>query len=191
MIRSVLAIALLCAAARTASAADPFASAPPVSTTDPSADASFWHGLHVGSEVFASAGSHKTGGFGAAAFAGYDHQFDNSVILGVDVGVGRGLYHIGSSGVRGYDFATTSVKVAYPVGQFTPFVGGYGVFARPDSTPAAFASPFDTANNLFSSGPGLRASGGVTAGFDYAINNNLSVGMLMSVGAGRGGGGAP
>ena len=61
-------------------------------TVDPTWDP--WAGLYVGTGVSAWGGKGVKGGFGAEGYIGYDHIFDNGVILGVRAsgGYGPGLW---------------------------------------------------------------------------------------------------
>jgi opacity protein-like surface antigen len=145
-----------------------------------------WSGLYVGSEVMAAFAKGSKPGFGGAAFAGYNRELANNLVIGVQASAGYAPYLFASGPARGFNFAETTAKVGYDMGRFMPYVTVGVAFAKPDAFgPPAFTGAADSMNSLFSSGGDLRAFGTVGAGFDYAINNNLSFGMEVRTNAGR------
>jgi outer membrane immunogenic protein len=145
-----------------------------------------WTGLYVGSELSASfAKGVKGGRFGGAAYAGYNREFDNNLVLGVDAKAGYAPSMF-AHGPRGFNFAETDVKVGYDMGRLMPYVTAGVALAKPNQWGVpAYTGATDAMNNLFSSGDGLRGIGTVGAGVDYAINNNLTVGVAVSVSHGN------
>jgi len=101
---------------------------PPASPATPSA----WSGFYVGSEVFAISGSGRgmKGGVGGAADFGYNHEFNNNIVLGVEEKVGYAPSLFRNSHYSGFDFSITNVKVGYDMGQFMPYVTMGGVLEK-------------------------------------------------------------
>lgn len=138
-----------------------------------------WAGLYVGAGVSGWGGKGVKGGFGGEGYVGYDHAFDNGVVLGVRASSGYApLLMTAPSGLSqftGTAYAGGSATVGYRMGQLTPFVIAEVDIARP--TRFASLSPFDTVNAAFS-GPGAaQAVGAVGVGAIYRFNNNFSFGV--------------
>ncbi len=152
----------------------------------PQSSKSIWSGLYVGSEVFAFSSKGAKGGFGGAVYAGYARELPNNVILGVSAATGYAPSLWPYSRFRGFDFGATNVTLGYDMGRLTPYVTSGLVLAKPVTWRSSdFPNTNDSLNGLFGSGSGsLRAAGTVGAGFDYAVTNNLHVGMGVAVGTG-------
>jgi opacity protein-like surface antigen len=146
-----------------------------------------WTGLYVGSEVMAAFAKGSKPGFGGAAFAGYNHEFDNNLVIGVEGKVGYAPLLFAHGPYRGFNFAETSAKVGYDMGRFMPYLTAGVVLAKSNAFGVpAYTGATDSINSLFSEGGNLQAYGTVGAGFDYAVTNNLTVGMEVRANAGRG-----
>jgi opacity protein-like surface antigen len=170
------------------SGAMPPASAPslPSLALDPEAP-SPWAGLYVGGEVTAAFAKGAKPGFGGAAFAGYNHEFSNNLVIGVEGSTGYEPNVFAHSPYRGFDFGETSVRVGYDMGRFMPYVTAGVVLAKPVSFGVpAYTGATDSMNALFAPGGDLRAFGTVGAGFDYAVTDKLTFGMEVRTGTGRG-----
>ena len=153
---------------------------------DPHTPPSFWNSLTLGSEVFAVSGKHVHG-VGGAVSIGYRTRLADNIKLAIEAGTGytplawpRGLSH-------GASFGFARAKVGNEIGKLTPYVMAGGALARLDN---GFANRpgADTFNALFGGDGRLRSSAMVGAGVDYQINNNLSVGLGVSVQQGGFGG---
>lgn len=146
-----------------------------------------WRGFYAGSELIVAAGKGAGSRIGGAAYAGYDRTFSNNVILGLRAKVGHapGLFRFG--GVRGYDFASTNIKLGYDLGRFKPYLtAGFGIAK---ASGLGVSGPFaatGSLNNLFNDSANAKTFTSVGAGFDYAITNRLSVGVAVSVGTAPG-----
>jgi outer membrane immunogenic protein len=200
--RLILAIGAFCCVGGMAAAEESTASNlpslalnPPV--LNPAANApavSPWSGLYVGSEIFASAFKGAKGGFGGAGLIGYNHEFSNNLVLGVEAAAGyspnllpyRSVPGFPYRSVLGYDFAATNFKLGYDMGRFMPFVTAGVTFAKPNSFSSSFLTATDSVNNLLGSPSNMRTFGTVGAGFDYALTNNLTVGVAVSANKGHG-----
>jgi opacity protein-like surface antigen len=146
-----------------------------------------WAGFYVGTEVEAAFAKGSKPGFGGAAFAGYNRELPNNLVIGVQGSAGYAPYLFASGPARGFNFAETSAKVGYDMGRFMPYITAGVVFAKSSAFGVpAYTGAADSMNALFAPGGDLRAFGEVGAGFDYAITNNLSVGLEVRTGAGRG-----
>lgn len=141
-----------------------------------------WHGLSIGTDVFAVSGGKGTKGFlGGSVTAGYDRLLPNNVLLGLSVstGIAPGLSAFGP--LQAYDFAAAGLKLGYPIGRWTPYMTTDVVLAKPQSRFGGTFSGMDTANDLFNSTERVDAGARVGAGFDYALTNDVSVGLGVSV----------
>ena len=188
MSSAVLTIAVLsmgCAAAVAADAPAPvspapalpsFALNPPPPDADPKSP---WTGLYVGTEMFAVGGKGLKGGIGGGGFAGYQREFANDWVLGVEGGLGYAPNLWRGSNISGFEVASTSVKAGYDMGRFMPFVTADVLLARPQTRGSGYAGVTDTANTLFNDPGNLKAFGAVGAGVDYAITSNLSVELAV------------
>jgi opacity protein-like surface antigen len=201
VMRSVLLLAALLTLGSAAQAADsattalpslainPQAPPPPLPSLalDPPPPPSIWKGLYVGSDIFFAAGKGSKGLVGGGAFVGYDHHFDNNLVLGVRATTGFAPFSIQHSPFKGYDYGEVSAKVGYEMGRLTPYLTTGVALARPNANPGAgYWNAADSANNLFNGGSNLSASGVIGAGFDYALTSNMTVGIAATVGTGHG-----
>ena len=147
---------------------------------------SLWSGLYVGTDVFAIGGKGVRGGVGGGGYAGYNHEFPNKVIVGIEAGAGYApsLYKFGP---RGFDYASTDVSIGYDMGRLMPFVTmGVDLLKPTGIGNRGFTSTSDSLNDLFDSSGKLNSLTTVGAGFNYAFSNNLSMGLEVSVTNGRG-----
>jgi outer membrane immunogenic protein len=186
---TLAALAMLCLPARADQATAP-ASAPPTLLPSLAANPeapSPWAGLYVGSEVEAAFAKGSKPGFGGAAFAGYNREFDNNLVLGVQGATGYAPFLFAHGPAGGFNFAETSVSVGDDMGRFMPYLTAGVALAKPNSFGVpAFTGATDSMNSLFSSGGDLRALGVVGAGFDYQVTDKLSFGVAVTTGTGRG-----
>jgi outer membrane immunogenic protein len=183
ILRSLAAIAALSMLGLPALADQASVPALPSLAVNPEAS-SPWTGLYVGSEVMATFAKGSKPGFGGAAFAGYNHEFDNNLVLGIEGKVGYAPFLFGHGG---FNFAETSAKVGYDMGRFMPYLTAGVVLAKANAFGVpAYTGAADSMNSLFSSGGNLQGYGTVGAGFDYAVTNNLTFGMEVRANAGHG-----
>ena len=177
--------ALLAAAAVPALAAD-LPTLPSTADTQPTEPD--WRGFYVGSGVSLSAVKGAKAQVGGDIFGGYDHVYSNGVVLGVQFATGYDPWVL-PRGYRGFDFAETSVKVGYEMGRFTPYVTTGVGLAKATNFGSGFPNANNSINGLFS-GPGaVQPIGSVGVGVDYAVTNNLHVGVgayVVNGGAGLG-----
>lgn len=153
----------------------------PSLAADPGTQAPDWKGFYIGTGIAVASFKGEKGAVGGEVFGGYDHKFDNNVVLGVQFSTGYNPWIFPSGRYHGFDFAETSVKVGYEMGRLTPYVvTGVGV-ARATNFGGGLANLDNSLNGAFS-GPGAaQAVGSVGAGFDYALTNNIHVGLEASV----------
>jgi opacity protein-like surface antigen len=138
-----------------------------------------WSGLYVGTGVSAWGGKGVKGGVGGEGYLGYDHTFDNGVVVGVRASSGYEPFlwatPSGFSQFTGTAYAGGSAIVGYQMGQVTPYVIAGVDLARP--TRFGSFSPLDNVNAVFS-GPGaVQAAGTLGVGVNYRVNNNFSFGV--------------
>lgn len=157
---------------------------PPPAPTSALTSPSPWSGFYVGSEVFAISGSGKgmKGGVGGAADFGYNHEFSNNVVIGVEGAVGYMPSLVRYSRYTGFDIGTTNIKIGYDMGRVMPYVTTGVLLAKPHSSlGAGFTGAGDAVNGLFSGPADVRAAGTIGAGVDYAITDKLTVGVGVSM----------
>jgi opacity protein-like surface antigen len=157
---------------------------PPAAAASPSP----WSGFHIGSEVFAFSGRHVKGGVGGAVVAGYDHEFANNFVIGIDAKTGYAPFPFRHGPFKGFDYAATDVKLGYDMGRLMPFVTAGFVVARPQTgARGGYVGATESVNDLFDGSSRLQGAATVGAGFDYAVTDRLHIGAAVTVGAGRGG----
>ncbi len=179
--------ALLFAAAAPAAAAD--LPTLPTLAVDPqmSAPQDYWKGFYIGTGISASFAKGAKGQAGGDVFAGYDRRFDNGLVLGVQFDTGYNPWVFPGGHYHGFDFAQTSVSVGYEMGRFTPYVMAGVALAKGTNFESSLPDANATINGLFS-GPGaVQAVGVGGVGVDYAVTNNLHVGVAAYLGNGGGG----
>jgi opacity protein-like surface antigen len=140
-----------------------------------------WTGLSVGAGVSAWGGKGVKGGFGGEGYLGYDHTFDNGVVVGVRASSGYEPFLLATPGgftrFTGTAFAGGEATVGYRMGRFTPYLIAGVDIARPTAFASGALSPLDALNTAFS-GPGaVQAVGTVGMGFTYQVTPNFSFGV--------------
>jgi opacity protein-like surface antigen len=179
----VLALAACSFAAAPAGAADlpsQTQTSLPSLAADPVTQAPNWSGFYVGAGIDVVAFKGAKAQAGGDVFGGYDHRFDNNVILGVRFATGYSPWAFPGGPYRGFSFGEADVKLGYAMGRLTPYVVAGAALARP-SYGADFGDLSQSVNGLFS-GPGaVQAVGTAGVGFDYAVTNNLTVGLEARV----------
>jgi opacity protein-like surface antigen len=113
---------------------------------------------------------------GGDVFGGYDHHFDNNVVVGVRFSTGYSPWAFPAGPYRGFSFGETDVKLGYAMGRLTPYVVAGAALARP-SYGADFGDLSQSINGLFAGPGGAQAFGTAGVGFDYAVTNNVTVGL--------------
>jgi hypothetical protein len=144
----------------------------------------YWSGLYVGSGVSVWGGKGVKGGVGGEAYLGYDHVFDNGVVLGVRASSGYMPYLVSNgrfTQFSGAAFAGGEAIVGYRMGQLTPYVVTGVDFTRPTRFGGGALNASDAINSVFS-GPGaVQAVGTVGIGVNYQITPNFSMGLEARV----------
>jgi opacity protein-like surface antigen len=156
--------------------------APPLFAADPATQTPTpdWSGFYIGAGADAVAFKGAKAQFGGDVFGGYDHRFDNNVILGVRVSTGYSPWIFANGPYRGFSFGEADMKLGYAMGRLTPYVVVGAALARP-SYGADFGDLSQSVNSLFS-GPGaVQAVGTAGVGVDYALTNNITVGVEARV----------
>ena len=152
----------------------------PSLAADPGTQAPNWSGFYVGAGVDVVAFKGAKAQAGGDVFGGYDRRFDNNVILGVRFSTGYSPWVFPGGPYRGFSFGEADVKLGYAMGRLTPYVIAGAALARP-SYGADFGDLGQSVNGLFS-GPGaVQAVGTAGVGFDYAVTNNVTVGLEARV----------
>jgi opacity protein-like surface antigen len=143
-----------------------------------------WAGLYVGSGVSAWGGKGVKGGFGGETYLGYDHVFDNGVVLGVRASTGYMPFlwsNAQSTQFSGSAFAGGEATVGYNFGQVTPYVVTGVDFIRPTNFGGGALNASNAINSVFA-GPGaVQAVGTVGIGVNYQITPNFSMGLEARV----------
>jgi opacity protein-like surface antigen len=165
-------------------AMDPLSLSPPSFGLPPTSP---WSGFYVGSEISALSRKGAKGLVGGSGFLGYNNEFNNKVVLGIETSGGFMPTLLSHGRAPGFDFAATTVKLGYDMGRLMPFVTAGVSLAKPQvDRGLGFVNASESVNNLFSSPSHVTTFGTIGAGFDYALTNNLSVGLAVS--ANKGGG---
>ena len=116
-----------------------------------------WSGLYAGTGISAWGGKGVKGGVGGEGYLGYDHTFDNGVVVGVRASSGYEPFLLATPGgftrFTGTAFAGGEATVGYRMGPFTPYLIAGVDLARPTAFANGALSPIDAANSVFS-GPG-------------------------------------
>jgi len=152
----------------------------PSLAADPMTQAPNWSGFYVGAGIDVVSFKGAKAQAGGEVYGGYDHLFNNNVVLGVRFATGYSPWAFPSGPYRGFSFGETDVKLGYAMGRLTPYVVAGVALARP-SYGADFGDLSQSVNGLFS-GPGaVQAVGTAGFGFDYAVTNNVTVGLEARV----------
>jgi opacity protein-like surface antigen len=173
----------------------PAADALPTFAQAPSNPSSPWTGLTLGGGISVMGGKGVKGGVGGDAFLGYNKELSNGIVIGVQ-GVSGYTPSMFSkySRVNGFDYAGANVTVGYDMGRFEPYViAGVG-FAKANFGPPGLYNSSQSLNDLFnksSFGGPLATITTVGAGFNYAVTNNLSMGLSFTATQVNGGPAAP
>ncbi len=145
-----------------------------------SAPSNPWTGLTMGAGVFGVSGSGRgaRGGFGGDTFIGYNHEFDNRVVVGVQGSVGY-LPGMWKYGPGGYNYGMANVSVGYDMGRFMPYVN-FGVGTASATNLRGLPGGLDSINNVFNHSGNQTTLTSVGAGFNYEVTNNLRVGFEVN-----------
>ncbi len=139
-----------------------------------------WSGLSVGAGISAWGGKGVKGGVGGETDLGYDHVFDNGVMLGVRASTGYMPYLASGPGFTqftGGAFAGGAAIVGYNLGQLTPYLITGVDFVRATRFGGGAFSAGDAINSVFS-GPGaVQAVGTFGVGVNYRVSPNFSFGV--------------
>ena len=182
LIRPVFALVAFCGLVATAQASDLPLTLPSMALDPPAPPTSPWSGLYVGTEMFAISGNGK-GHVGGGGVIGYNHEFANHIVVGIDAASGFAPFAFPHGSAKGFDYAETDVSVGYDMGRWMPYVTTGVVLAKPNASPGAgYVSASQSANNLFNSFGDTKAAATLGAGFDYAVTDNLHVGLSVSGG---------
>ncbi len=150
-----------------------------------------WTGFHFGTEVFAVSQKGRKGMVGGGINFGYAREFDNKLVVGLEVGTGYAPAVFAAPNVRGFNYARTDVKVGYDMGRVMPYVTAGAVFAKPVTSGPAYMNAGDATNDLFNGTKDIKSAVRVGTGVDYAVTNNFTVGVNASVVTGGRALGAP
>jgi outer membrane immunogenic protein len=152
----------------------------PSLAADPETQAPNWKGFYVGTEVGAVAFKGAKTQFGGSIYGGYDHVFDNNVVLGARFETGYAPWAFAAGPYKGFSFGEAEMKLGYQMGRLTPYMIAGAGLAR-ETYGASLGDLGQSVNGLFS-GPGaVQAVGTAGVGFDYAITDKLSVGVEARV----------
>jgi opacity protein-like surface antigen len=184
--RSLFALAAFCSLPAACEAGDMASSLPTFALTPPplaSQPSSTWNGLYIGTGVFAVSGNGSKPHVGGDAEIGYNYEFANRIVVGVNEISGFSPALFGYGPVRGFDFAATQVMVGYDMGRWMPYMTSGLALVKPINGPQAnYVSASQSTNDLFAAPGRLHVSPTIGAGVDYAITPNLRVGVSVSTG---------
>jgi opacity protein-like surface antigen len=112
---------------------------------------------------------------------GYSYRMGKNLLVGIDTRSGFASGSPFGGFGAGLDYSSTNVKVGYDMGALRPYVtAGFGemrssTFGGSTFTPAS--NTFQSPSNPFATTTNVTTVG---AGFDYAITNNLTLGLGIS-----------
>jgi opacity protein-like surface antigen len=182
-------VALVVCLARPARAADDTNAPLPsmIANSQPYSQANPWTGLYAGTEIVGFSGGHMKG-VGGAGFAGYNHEFDNRLVVGIEGSVGFLPLSIQRNPFIGSDFAATRAKLGYDMGRLMPYVTVGVLLAKPKAPGfgPGYLGATDTLNGFLNSPSHVQTLGSVGAGFDYAVTDKLTFGLSVSAVKGHG-----
>ncbi len=144
-------------------------------------DANYWSGLSVGTSIFTVFRKGSKAQVGGAGTVGYDKKLANNFTLGIGASAGFAPYSIGNSALKGYNFATTDVKLGYDMGKVHPWVSA-GVIMTKANSFNGYSGAGDSLNSIFGAPGKLQTAGTVGAGVDFQITNNLTMGIGVQAG---------
>jgi hypothetical protein len=181
---ALFAARLLVAPAAAADLPTPPSSAPPPPTVS-DATPDYWSGLYFGSGLSVWGGKGVKGGVGGDAYLGYDHVYDNGVVLGIRASSGYAPFLTsapnGFTQFSGTAYAGGEMLVGYQLGQIRPYVVTGVDFFRPTRFGGGAFNSADAINSVFS-GPGaVQAVGTVGVGVIYQVSPNFSFGVEARV----------
>lgn len=161
------------------------APASPSASRDPS---EFWKGFSYGVEAIGVSGKGIRGGVGGAANVAWRKAIDERLSVQIRTSAGympgawKGAAFSGSpwgrSGITGSNFVMSEASVAYEIGRVRPWASLGAGYAKATRF-GGFNGGLNAVNDLFSEhgkGSGFVAVG---AGVDYAVTNNLTVGVAV------------
>jgi opacity protein-like surface antigen len=158
----------------------------PTLALDPVPQPSCWTGLYVGTEIFAISRKGSKGLIGGGVDAGYNREFANNIVLGIQGSTGFAPGWSSHSRLKGFDYAATDLKIGYDMGRLLPYVTAGLALERDHLGPGAGSLGSDSFNSLLGGAGQLHAATRVGVGVDYAITNNLTLGVAVSAVSGRG-----
>lgn len=189
MTRAVFALAASLAALPAVAADLGQTTLPTFATQSPAVEPSPWTGLYVGSGIFGTfGGKGMRSGIGGGGYAGYDHEFDNGIVLGVRGGIGYSPSIWQRSRISGFNLGTTEVMAGYDMGRIMPFVTAGVGLAKPNFRSVGYTNASNAANDLLSSPGGFRSFRTVGAGVAYKVTDRLTMQLsVQTVQTSRGG----
>lgn len=183
------------AASAPASAAEPLAPAGQTlptfarSPAPPSAESSaVWSGFSYGVEAFGVSGKGARGGVGGAANVAWRKAIDESLSVqlktsagympGVWKGAALARAPWGRNAITGANFVVSEASVAYEIGRLRPWASVGAGYAKATRF-GGFSGGLNALNDMASErgkGTGFVTVG---AGVDYAVTNNLTLGVAV------------
>jgi opacity protein-like surface antigen len=143
----------------------------------------FWKGFSYGVEGYVVGGKGIRGGLGGAANVAWTKALDNNLVVSLKTSAGYmpGVAKAspwGRQGFQGANFAQVEAVVGYEIGRIKPWasIGGGGLGL---TKTGGFSGGLNAVNDMF--GEKSKKLGFVSygAGVDYAVNNNLTIGVAM------------
>lgn len=156
---------------------------PAFAGSEPSLTGDFWKGRYFGHTDFSLAPS----GIGSIvtnrSFSSFGKTFDDKSFVAMRSSSGFLPTLAGPGLARGYQFSSTQLKAGYNLGRFRPYVTANFSSLRADRIGGGAVSLPGTFYNPANTGVNTQSFATIGAGVDFAITNNLSVGVGVSVGA--------
>lgn len=149
-----------------------------------SSSQAIWQRLGDGVEFYSFSTAGSPSWAGAGAFAGYRQQLGGNFALELRTSSGFEPSFFHRNSFSGVEYASTQFRLSYDMGRLRPYVGVSASLANPIGAPG-FVIPGSTVNPLPSALFPTQSFTSVSAGFNYSVTNNVSVGVGVSVGTGN------
>ena len=115
---------------------------------------------------------------GRSGFSGYKLDLGNKLSVNLNSGGGYAGFASGPAG--GYQFSSTNVQFNYDMGRFRPFVA-FGVANVRPGMAGGFLPGADPVANFLNGQQPQRNFTSASAGFNFAVTNNISFGAAVTM----------
>lgn len=150
-----------------------------------SSSQNIWKDLGEGAEFYSFTNSGAVAWGGAVNHTGYRQKLSNNFFVDFRSSSGHEPTMFQRNNFSGFEFATSQFRLGYDMGRFKPYLGVSAGVANAVGA-QGFVIPGSTVSVLPQQLYPTQSFTSVSAGFNYAISNKISVGVGVSVGQGNG-----